>query len=152
MPPCSAGLCIGSGRCREVRDRGTLEAHRGLLSCFRLFLCVSWRIQECAFRAGSPQLCCPGSHGQNQTGKDGTAGARQGRRVHNRSRGDLGSLLSIKHRCQRQQMWCLPGQWGCLCLLRLSLCAVSAAAAQPAACLEEGEPCQRSRRVGLMLL
>lgn len=142
--------CCPAAVCGKQQGRHE-EAHRGLLSCFRLLLSISWRIQERAFRPGSAQLCGPGSHGQNQAGKDGTLGGRWSRRVQNRSRGDLNCLLSVKLGCQGQQMWHLPDQRGSLCVLWLSPCAASATAAQRAAFLEEGEPKEKGRTSTLVL-
>lgn len=56
------------------RGRRRFGSSLCFLSHFRLFLSISWRVQECAFCTGNAQLCCPGSHGQNQAGKDEAGG------------------------------------------------------------------------------
>lgn len=125
---CSPGGILTLGRqCWAVcgrqqgqgRQRWSLwSSHCALLSCSRLFLSVSWRIQECAFCPGSPQLCGPGSHGQNQAGKDGTTGGWWGRWVGNRSCGDLGCLLRFNlgtrgSKCTSQNPVCALGVCSC---------------------------------------
>lgn len=108
----SAPSSAGGSWHRGGWEGAALGAHCCLLSHFRLFLSVSWRVQERAFCSGNAQLCCPGSHGQNQAGKDGEEG--YGASGGYQSCGELSSSFSVILGLQGPQPWCLPGAAGCL--------------------------------------